>query len=441
MFLPRTMLITLAVLAAAPAAQAAPWSAPAPVQGSPDAFANLTFAANGTGLAGWSAGGAEGGASEVFGATVAADGTAGAARRLTGGMLASHLAGHGNNRLVAIGGKYGLRPRPLYALGTIDGALGKPRRLAGARRGHTAGLAANGRGDFAAILRLCPARGTRCSRPTPYLVVRRAGRRLSKPIRLDRRGPVHAATVAINAHGDVLAAWERPLKGARGRRGVYMRMRTAAGLLGRTQRMGKSHPHPKLSAAIGDDPRLAVVGWVSQRMGEGTPHSDAEMWVATRATKATLLETVPNLGTGRYVGHAGIRVAVDPAGRPLVAWTGYQDTRFVVRASKLLDDLQTVSDPAQDTVLSDLDVGPGGRAVVVGLSGIRGADPAGAVGIAAAVRAAGAATFGALETVAEPAGYREAADAEFAPQTDRPVVVWRDLGTRSLAIASREPVS
>jgi hypothetical protein len=251
---------------------------------------------------------------------------------------------------------------------------------------------------------------------------------------------VYAASVAVNQRGDVLAVWERPLKGSSGRRGVYARVRTAGGRLGRTQRLGDSDPFPKLSAALGEDRRV-LVGWVGQRVNEGTPHSPAETWVSIDGS-AQRVGTVPDLGTGHYVGQAGVRVAIASDGRPVAAWTGFENDRFVVKAAEVRSaaPVQVVSDPAVDTVLGDLATGGAGEAVLAGLTGLRGSDPSGspfAVGVVAAVRGAGATSFGALETVAEPKDFREAVDVEIVPGTSRAVAVWRDLGTRSLVTAAR----
>ena len=40
------------------------------------------------------------------------------------------------------------------------------------------------------------------------------------------------SAVAVNARGDVLAVWERPLHGSTGTRGIYARERTAATAFG-----------------------------------------------------------------------------------------------------------------------------------------------------------------------------------------------------------------
>ena len=442
MRLPAAAVLLCLFLPAAAAAQ--PWSAPTPIAGSPDAFSGLVFAPSGAGLAAWSTGGAAPeNRYETFGAPIAAGGSAGPARKLGEGMMAGSFATYAPDRLVAVGGTFDVHPRPLWAVGTIGGTLSAPRRLAGARRGYASPVVANERGDFAVMLRLCPPRDKYCSRPTPHLVVRRAGGKLSKPIRLGARGPVYAATAAVNAKGAVLAVWERPLKGSLGRRGIYTRVRTAGGRLGRTKRIGTSHPIPKLSAALGDD-GTTLVGWLGQRIGEGTPHTPAEIHVSLDGATEHV-ETVPLLGTGHYVGQTGVEVAIARDGRALAAWTGFQEDRFVVRAAEARPGapVQVVSDATVDTVLADLATGGRGEAVVIGLSGIRGSDPAGprvAVGVVAAVRPPAEASFTGVETVAAPKDFREAVDVELVPGTSRAVAVWRDLGTRSLVTATRDPI-
>jgi hypothetical protein len=73
--------------------------------------------------------------------------------------------------------------------------------------------------------------------------------------------------------------------------------------------------------------------------------------------------------------------------------------------------VQTLSDPATDTILSALVLGPAGSELAAMLAGVRGNDPSpGAAGVAvqAAVRAAGATGAFAREEVAAPVAGAEA---------------------------------
>jgi hypothetical protein len=143
------------------------------------------------------------------------------------------------------------------------------------------------------------------------------------------------------------------------------------------------------------------------------------------------LEVVNVTGTGRYVGQAGVVAAISAHHRPLIAWTGSRDDRFVVRAAEVADDSritrpQVVSVPAQDTVLSDAATTASGQAVVVGLQGLRGADPVGPVSVVAATRAAGAPAFASPEAISEPGQFDEAAQVAFR-QDAGIVVAWRSF--------------
>lgn len=452
MTLPRTLLaLALVALAVnvAEAHAAAPWSAPVSIEGSPAAFPDLTFApGTGTGLVGWSRGGALPDPGSIAGAAVTPGGTAGPSRVLTGGFLAARLRAYGANRLIAAGTRFSSVPRPYWALGRTSGALSARRPIAGNRRGYAPDLAVNARGRAVVALRLCEST-RRCRRPVPAIAIRRAGRHgFSRPVVLGR-GPVFAMAVAINARGDVLAVWDRPLRGATGRRGIHTAIVTAGGR--RTiRRVGTSEPIPKLSAAIGAR-RSAIVGWLGQGVGEGSPRTPATIQVAAaepgrRFGAAQRLEVVPRLGTGHYVGHAGVAVDVAADGRRIVAWTGYANGRFVVRAGhveggELREPAQTISDPVQDTVLGDLTTGEAGEAVAILLAGIRGADPSGPVRLRAATRTPGSPAFGTLEEVAAGSGYREAPRVEIVPTSGRVVTVWRDLEANAVRLASRPPLA
>jgi hypothetical protein len=157
--------------------------------------------------------------------------------------------------------------RPSRSVRT-DGSFGTPRDVALPGESRAVAIAANAAGDVAVLVRDCP--DAFCRRPTPYLIVRRHGAAFGRPIKLAPRTNTVFGAVAVDARGDVLVVWERPLHGSTGTRGIYARERTAPGRLGSTRRLGTSEPAPKISAALGDG-RRAVVAWVSQRVSEGTP--------------------------------------------------------------------------------------------------------------------------------------------------------------------------
>jgi hypothetical protein len=434
-----TLPALIAMLLAFPAAAvAAPWSAPAPISGSHDDFPQLVVGSRGV-LAAWSEGGELGtGTPRLLGARGVPFG-----RTLRLGRLRlSDLAAYRGDNVLALGSTGNRHSHTAVAHGTTDGPFSTPRPLGPAGDSYPVALAANEAGDAAVLLRSC-GRTNPCERFIPYLVIRR-GRTWGAPIRLDKRAWTSEGAVAIDAGGNVLAAWERPLRGRTGTRGVYARIRTAGGRLGATQRLGTSVPIPAISAALGAG-RRAVVAWKGQSVSEGDATSAATIQAAValpgrRFGAAQRLEAVTITGTGRYIGQAGVRTAIAADGRPLVAWTGYSGGHFVVRAASVpgtrVGTGQVVSDPARDTVLSDLATGPRGAALVLGLQGLRGNDPRGPVSVVAAVRPPGASRFGAPEAITAPGQFFEAARGAFAPD-GRAVAVWRSLAPGAVMWAVR----
>jgi hypothetical protein len=439
MRLRRPLVPLLAALAVAPAAAEAapPWSAPAPVAGSVDGFPSLAFTATGRGFVAWGQG---------FGQTNAADAAPGRAfgpARTVADVALGPVRVYGRDRLVAPVQATGRVSRAQVAFGRPGEAFATIRSIGpSVTPAIVRALDANARGDIAALVVAGEGRDAR-----PYLVVRRAGEAFGRPIRLAVDGRTVAGTVALNARGDALAVWERPVRGTTGERDVYARIRTAGGRLGSARNLGSSVTIPTFSAALGDR-RRAVVAWLGQRVSEGNALSPATIEVAATAARGPFgpprrVEVVPVTGTGRYVGQAGVRVAMRPDGAAVVAWTGYTGERFAVRVAPVsqtaVEAPQTVSDPARETVLSDLAVGPSGQAVVAGLQGLRGADPTGPVSVVAAVRPAGAATFGGLEPIVGPGPIVEGVDLAYDPVRGAPVAAWRDITAHAVVTAARTP--
>ena len=191
----------------------------------------------------------------------------------------------------------------------------------------------------------------------------------------------------MNGRGDALAVWTQAGS-------VQARIRIGGGRLRATQRVGRTVPGSDIapSAALSTH-RAELVGWVGQRVDEAVPAAGRATVAQARdgsAFTATPLSDLPAAGIGHYVSEAGVRVAYDAGGRALVAYTAFDPPassgRFSVRTAELrgaannprqaLTDVQTVSDPATDAVLSDLVVGPAGGELVVVLSGVQGTDPA-----------------------------------------------------------------
>ena len=371
------------------------------------------------------------------------------ARVLSAGARFDHVRGYGRDRLIAVGTRGDRYPyrthrgRAFAAFGRLAEGFARSREL-GPRglSSYVVALDVNRSGDAAVLLTVSEAdRGPRIG--VPYLVVRRAGRSFGRPLRLSTGGPSYG-DVAVNDRGDVLVTWRRPVDGTTGEVDINARLRTAGGRLGSVRRIGGDSTATGLSAGLGDD-RRAVVAWSHQALSEGEAGGAIVRAAAApaggRFGRARVLETVR---VNRYIGGVGVRAAVARDGRPIVAWTGVLSGRFVVRAASVegsrVGPAQLVSDPAQETVLSDLATGPRGEAVFIGLQGPRGDDSPGPVSLVAAARAPGAAAFGAPEVIEGPGRYVDPR-AAFDPATGRAVVVWTDFG-RGAAItsASREPL-
>lgn len=442
-----TLIAVLALLAVPAAAHAAPpWSPPQPIAGSTEGAPQLVFTASGRGLAlTWSNQDAPMRTGVLTGAFSEGAGPFGPARVL-GRLNLVALRTYGRDRLVAFGTTGSRHLRPAVAFGRPDEPFAGAREIGPrGRDAYVVAADANAGGDIAILLRVC-ANNAKCGRTVPYLVVRRAGESFSDPIRLAGRGPTVSGAVAVNARGDALVAWERPVTGGTGTRAIYARVRTLGGRLGSARRLGTGEPFITLSAALGAG-RRGLVAWMGQRVSEGDAGGPATIQVAGAPAgepfgPARIAERVPVTGTGRYVKAPGVRAAIGADGGALLAWTGYAGERFVVRTAAVegtaLGEPQIVSDPAQDTVLAALATGPAGMAAVLGDQGIRGADPSGPIALVAAVRAAGGAAFGPLETVApRPA----ATDSAVAFAGGAPVAVLADIGARLLVASARAPLA
>ena len=122
--------------------------------------------------------------------------------------------------------------------------------------------------------------------------------------------------------------------------------------------------------------------------------------------------------------------------------TGYVNGRFVVQASALSGARfrpgQTVSDPAVDSILADLDAGPSSELAVAWRAGVGGTDPGvGTPGLDAALRSPGGSAFGAAEVIEQGTTANEAV-LRFDPSSGRAVAAWNDL--QSIRTLVRPPL-
>jgi hypothetical protein len=436
-----------AAASAATALAAPPWSAPAAVQGAPASEPALAFNAGGLGVLATDTGG--GSSPDAVGPhTVAAlsDDNVSfpgpmSAMTATNFALSDRFALYALSRIVGIGTHFSRRhSRAGLVFGAAGDKLTEVRSVGPTDRSGTAeSIAANNSGDVAASFGVCS--NNACRHQSVYLVVRRRGDAPLPSIRVDNVGVGQISTVAINARGDMLIAWQ-----ANG--GVFARIRTAGGTLYKTERLGNpGEPVRAISAVLTSD-RAAAVAWEAQTVSEGQPESAATVDATFKDAGAShhfhssqRLATVPALTTGHYVGERGVKVVLSADGRITAAWTGYVNGRFVVRAAELSGfrfvGAQTLSSPAEDAVLSDADAGPASALAVAWETGAAGNDPGvGTAGLAAALRAPGAPAFAPAESI-EQGTAALGAKVRFDPSSGRVVAAWDD-GT-TIRTSTRTP--
>jgi hypothetical protein len=206
--------------------------------------------------------------------------------------------------------------------------------------------------------------------------VRLAG---STTFRVALRIPVgsraRGATVALGPKRDALVVWED-------NHVIFARHLGPTGHAGPVHRIGAG-VQSELQAAIDDRGRIEVA-WKSQRVSEGESITPAVIRFATAAPghgfgPQRTVETDGAAGVGRFVSAPSVRLVPEGPTRALLAWTGFQNGHFVVRAADVVDGhwgtAQTLSPPNEDSVLGDVAAGADRAAIVVWRSGAQGADP------------------------------------------------------------------
>jgi hypothetical protein len=397
------LLVTAAALAApATALAAAPWSAPATIPSALGSSTPIVVTPAGSAvllapISRTAAGSPGGPPSELV--PLAANGQPGTARpvAIAAGLLTTYAKNH-----VAIAGSTLVdgtitdRSHSTVALGTAGGALGAAHGLSASTGQHVMGLAGNARGDLAVVT------GDASHVRTVY--VRRAGTTSFRvALRIAVSSRARGATVTVGPKGDVLVVWEDDHE-------IFARHLGPTGHAGAAHRIGDG-VQSQLQAAIDAGGRLEVA-WKTQRVSEGESNTPAIVRFATAAPghgfgPQRTVETVGASGTGRYVGAPGVRLIAEADGSTLLAWTGFDGSHFVVRATEVVGGHrgtpQTLSPAGEDAVLGDAATGADGAAIVAWRSGVQGADPvAGATEtVFASLRDPGAAAFGAPEQVSD----------------------------------------
>jgi hypothetical protein len=314
---------------------------------------------------------------------------------------------YGRTRIIGAGIRSaGSSSQAVVAFGRIapsGASLDAPRGLGPAGlHAARATMAVNAEGDAAVVFPVC--RDAACTRVLVYLAVRAAGTSTFRSTRLaDGSGPLPQVAAAMNDRGDAMAVWTQAST-------LYARIRTAGGTVRPRQRVGPAIRGQHLApAAVLSLHRAQLVGWLAQAVSERDGSAGTARVAQARdggAFTTISLGTIPALGAGGYVSEAGVRVGYGSQGRAVVAWTGYEGGRFLVRQagirgaannpSQSLTGVATLSQAGTDTVLSDLVVDTSGPTYALMLAGVRGNDPA-TPGGAVSVRASGA------EEVAPPA--------------------------------------
>jgi hypothetical protein len=400
----RLLVLLLAATLAAPASALAapPWSAPATIPNALGSSTPIVVTPAGSAvllapISRTAAGSADGPPSELV--ALGPYGQSGPAQpvAIAAGLLAAYAGNH-----VAIAGSTLVdgtitdRSHSAVALGTAGGALGAAHGLSASTGQHVMGLAGNARGDLAVVT------GDAAHARTVY--VRRAGAASFRiALRIAVSSKARGATVAVGPKGDVLVVWEDDHE-------IFARHLGPTGHAGAVHRIGDG-VQSQLQAAIDAGGRLEVA-WKTQRVSEGESDTPAIVRFATAAPghgfgPQRTVETVGASGTVRFVGAPGVRLIAEANGSTLLAWTGFDASHFVVRATEVVGGHrgtpQTLSPAGEDAVLGDAATGASGAAIVAWRSGVQGADPVpGATeAVFASLRDPGATAFGGPEQVSE----------------------------------------
>ncbi|HEV7751007.1 MAG TPA: hypothetical protein VGO71_05680 [Baekduia sp.] len=394
----------------------APWSASAPVAGVASTTTLLTTQIGGKILVGASS--SRSLASPTVVARVQDDGST--ARRQTLEIAYAKAATFRRAGVVVAGSRPALTSEAtakapvVVALGSVRGihGVGTPRPLPGSGGQWVSAVAGNPASGTVAIVTASMFGG---GPPTRTVWLYRGGT-FHRALTFRPETNARDAAVAVGAHGDVVVAWQ-------GRGAIFARHFGPTGRAGARHRLGAG-VQSALQARIDDDGRLEVA-WESQRVAEGFAATPATVSYTSAApgggfAPARIVGGSSLTGTGRYVMRPGVRLVGTRPNASLLAWTDYNGTRFRVRVADVTAGAvgapQTVSAADGDAALGDVASSPAGGQLVLWLTGTHGADRSGPQRVAAAVRAPGAAAFGAPELVSEPVGAPgPAADATSVP--------------------------
>jgi hypothetical protein len=262
-------------------------------------------------------------------------------------------------------------------------------------------------------------------------------------------GGIESPTVSLDFRTDAILVWRQA--GA-----LWARDLPASGRAQPTQRLAASARAPRVTALISDNNR-AMVAWADERSGHTSIYFDYSA-NGVRFGKPQLLERFANPSGVPYP-KTSPRLVRLSSESVMLAWTGAQDGRWVVRTAAVdlhgLRKASTISDPATNALLSDLQPGPDGEAIALWGEPQVEADGTLDFGAQALVAARGIdaspgiTIFGGPEQVA-PAGpvgvptlvaeQKSDATLAFDPSSDRALALWRGAGER-IYYSIRTPAS
>lgn len=444
-----------ALVAVAPARAAAPWSDPQPLGGAAilrwsgqsleQLDPQLAFTPGGNGIAvlgrqdgGWGItrwSGRRGGFTTLKPSAL-------------GGLVPRLIATYGRDG-VLLGGQVVVPGAPVGVILARDAAvtrgdgsgrfaraqvLGRGLSKGGNAPAYIAALAADQAGDAAAVVSAPFAGRTRVAGYRSTLWVRRRGQpAFGRVATIGRRtvGPSPAA-LAINGPGDVLVAWDD-------RESVRARLLSAAGRLGREQRLGvgRSYLYGERLVAAMDGTRRMLVAWMAQRVGEGS-YAGAPGTVAVAYAPpygafgpARVVQRGLPQGEGRAIRGRAVQAAL-LRDRGVVVWTGYDGGTYRVRTVDVTSTgpptaARNLSDAGVDAQLQGLATGARGATVALWFERTRGT-PSPLSALRADARAAGTSAWGAPEDVAPWAAGAPAPPAAVAasPVSGEAVAIWSD---------------
>jgi hypothetical protein len=252
-------------------------------------------------------------------------------------------------------------------------------------------------------------------------------------------GAIESPTVSLDFRTDAVLVWRQA--GA-----LWARDLPASGRTQPTQRLAPSARAPRVTALISDNNR-AMVAWADEESGHTSIYFDYSASGVVFG-KPQLLERFANPSGVPYP-QTSPRLVRLSSESVMLAWTGAQDGRWVVRTAAVdlhgLRKANTISDPASNALLSDLQPGPDGEAIALWGEPQMGAGGRLDFGTQALMAARGidarpgVTIFGGAEQVA-PAGpvgvptfaaeQKSDATLAFDPGSGRALALWRGTGER-----------